>query len=264
MPSPFPGVDPYLEHPDFWPGIHNLLIGEIARFLSPQLRPKYRVAVEVRMYETSGENSVGVGIPDLTVQRRATASNPSMANIAVLSQTAQPVTVTLPIPEIIKEAYLEIRQVETREVVTTIEILSPTNKRPGKGRQMYEKKREKILSSRTHLIEIDLLRRGEPMPIFGNNLDSQYRILVCRGNRLPSGDMYAFNIQDSIPAFSVPLRPEDLEPIVDLQMLFNQVYDIAGYDMEIDYCREPLPALSETDAAWADAWLRDRGLRESC
>jgi hypothetical protein len=262
MPSPFPGVDPYLEHPDFWPGIHNLLISEIARFLSPQLRPKYRVAVEVRMYETSGENSVAVGIPDLTIQRRATARNPSMPNVAVLSPPAQPVTVTLPIPEIIKEAYLEIRQVETREVVTTIEILSPTNKRPGKGRQMYEKKREQILSSRTHLIEIDLLRRGEPMPIFGNNLDSQYRILVCRGNRLPAGDMYPFNIQNSIPAFPVPLRPEDSEPIVDLQMLFNQVYDIAGYDMEIDYCREPIPALSETDAAWANAWLRDRGLRE--
>jgi Protein of unknown function (DUF4058) len=261
MPSPFPGVDPYLEHPDFWPGIHNLLIAEIARFLSPQLRPKYRVAVEMRMYETSGENSVGVGIPDLTVQRRATASNPSMPNVAVLLPTAQPVTVTLPIPEIIKEAYLEIRQVETREVVTTIEILSPTNKRPGKGRQMYEKKREQILGNRTHLIEIDLLRRGEPMPVFGNNLDSQYRILVCRGNRLPAGDMYAFNIQDSIPAFPVPFRPEDSEPIVDLQILFNQVYDIAGYDMEIDYCREPIPALSETDAAWADAWLRDRGLR---
>jgi hypothetical protein len=112
------------------------------------------------------------------------------------------------------------------------------------------------------LIEIDLLRRGEPMPVFGNNLDSQYRILVCRGNRLPSGDMYPFNIQDSIPAFPVPLRPEDFEPIVDLQMIFNQVYDIAGYDMEIDYCREPIPALSETDTVWANAWLRDRGLRD--
>jgi hypothetical protein len=261
MPSPFPGVDPYLEHPDFWPGIHNLLIAEIARFLSPQLRPKYRVAVEVRMYETSGENSLAVSIPDITVQRRSTASNPSMPNVAVLSAAVQPVKVTLPIPEIVREAYLAIKQVEKKEVVTTIEILSPTNKRPGKGREMYEKKREQILGSRTHLIEIDLLRRGESMPVFGNNIDSLYRILVCRGNRLPAGDMYAFNLQNSIPAFPVPLRPEDAEPIVDLQMLFNQVYDIAGYDMEIDYSREPIPPLSETDAAWADAWLRDRGLR---
>ncbi|MCU0544054.1 MAG: DUF4058 family protein [Oscillatoriaceae cyanobacterium Prado104] len=261
MPSPFPGVDPYLEHPDFWPGIHNLLIAEIARFLSPQLRPKYRVAVEVRMYETSGENSLAVGIPDITIQRRSTASNPSMPNVAVLSPAVQPVKVTLPIPEIVREAYLAIKQVEKKEVVTTIEILSPTNKRSGKGREMYEKKREQILGSRTHLIEIDLLRRGEPMPVFGNNINSLYRILVCRGNRLPSGDMYAFNLQNSIPAFPVPLRPEDVEPIVDLQQLFNQVYDIAGYDMEIDYSREPIPPLSETDTVWADVWLRDRGLR---
>jgi len=261
MPSPFPGIDPYLEHPNLWPELHHWLISEIARFLSPQLRPKYRVAVELRMYETSSENSVLVGIPDVTVQRSQTSNNPS-TNVAVLSPPTQPVAVTLPMPEIIKEGYLEIRGVETKEVVTTIEIPSPTNKRPGKGRQIYEKKREQILGSRTHLIEIDLLRRGEPMPVFGNNLDSQYRILVCRGNRLPSGDMYPFNIQDSIPAFPVPLRPEDFEPIVDLQMIFNQVYDIAGYDMEIDYCREPIPALSETDTVWANAWLRDRGLRD--
>jgi hypothetical protein len=26
MPSPFPGMDPYLENPEFWPGVHNRLI----------------------------------------------------------------------------------------------------------------------------------------------------------------------------------------------------------------------------------------------
>ncbi|MEG5015816.1 MULTISPECIES: DUF4058 family protein [unclassified Microcoleus] len=262
MPSPFPGMDPYLEHPDFWPGIHNLLISEIARFLSPQLRPKYRVAVEMRMYETSGESSVSVGIPDITVQPLANASSPSMPNMAVLLPPTQPVTVTIPVPEIIKEAYLEIKQVETREVITAIEILSPTNKRSGKGRQMYEEKRQQILSTRTHLIEIDLLRNGEPMPIVGNNIESHYRILVCRGNRRPRGDLYAFNIQNVIPSFPLPLLSEDPEPVVDLEMLFNGIYDIAGYDMEIDYNRQSVPPLSETDAAWADALLRDRGLRD--
>lgn len=260
MPSPFPGVDPYLEHPNIWPEVHHWLISEIARFLSPQLRPKYRVAVELRMYEINVENLVLVGIPDVNVQLSQTSNNPGV-NVAVLSPPSQPVAVTLPMPEVIKERYLEIKGVDTKEVVTTIEILSPTNKRPGKGREVYEKKREQILGSRTHLIEIDLLRRGEPMPVIGNNIDSLYRILVCRGNRLPSGDMYAFNLQNSIPSFPVPLRPENAEPIVDLQRLFEQVYDIAGYDLEIDYCREPVPPLSETDVAWADAWLRDRGLR---
>ena len=261
MLSPFPGMNPYLEHTDLWPGVHHWLIIEIARLLSPQLRPKYRVAVEVRMYETSGENSLLVGIPDVTVKQRLTAKDSTMTNVAVATQTAQPTQVTIPVPEIIKEGYLEVREVGTEAVVTTIEILSPTNKRSGKGRQMYEEKRHQVLGSRTHLVEIDLLRMGEPLPFFGNNIESHYRILVCRGNSRPYADLYAFNLQDVIPSFPLPLRAGDTEPVVDLQTLLNAVYDISGYDLVIDYTREPVPPLAEPDAAWADALLREQGLR---
>ena len=261
MSSPFPGMNPYLEHPDLWPGVHHWLIIEIARLLSPQLRPKYRVAVEVRMYETSGENSLLVGIPAVTVKHRLTATNSTMTNVAVATQTAQPTQVTIPVPEIIKEGYLEVREVGTEAVVTTIEILSPTNKRSGKGRQMYEEKRQPVLGSRTHLVEIDLLRMGEPLPFFGNTIESYYRILVCRGNSRPYADLYAFNLQDVIPSFPLPLRDGDTEPVVDLQLLLNGVYDISGYDLVIDYTREPVPPLAEPDAAWADVLLQEKGLR---
>ena len=261
MPSPFPGIDPYIEHPDLWPGVHHWLIIEIARCLSPQLRPKYRVAVEVRIYETSGENSLLVGIPDVTVKHRMTATNSAMTNVAVAAPTAQPARVTIPVPETIKEGYLEVREVGTEEVVTTIEILSPTNKRVGKGRQMYEEKRLQVLGSRTHLVEIDWLRAGEPMPFSGNNLESHYRMLVSRGDCRPYADLYAFNLQDVIPSFPLPLRTGDTEPVVDLQTLLSEVYDISGYDLVIDYSREPVPALSEADAVWADALLQEKGLR---
>jgi hypothetical protein len=254
-------MNPYLEHPGVWPGVHHLLISEIARLLSPQLRPKYRVAVEVRMYETSGENSLLVGLPDVIVQRSLTATNPTRANVAVAAATAQPTRVTIPVPETIKEGYLEVREVGTEEVVTTIEILSPTNKRSGKGRQMYEDKRHQVLGSRTHLVEIDLLRQGEPMPFFGNNIESHYRILVGRGNCRPYADLYAFNLQDVIPSFPLPLRSEDTEAVVDLQTLLSGVYDISGYDLVIDYSREPVPPLKDSDAAWADTLLREKGLR---
>jgi len=261
MPSPFPGMNPYLEHPDLWPGVDHWLIIEIARLLSPQLRPKYRVAVEVRMYETSGENSLLVGIPDVTVKQRLTATNPTMTNVAVAAPTAQPARVTIPVPEIIKEGYLEVREVGTEEVVTTIEILSPTNKRSGKGRQMYEEKRHQVLGSRTHLVEIDLLRIGESLPFYGNNIESQYRILVCRGDGRPYADLYAFNLQDVIPSFPLPLRSGDTEPLVDLQMLLSGIYDISGYDLVIDYSHEPVPPLKEADAAWAASLLREKELR---
>ncbi len=260
MPSPFPGMNPYLEHPEIWPGVHHWLIIEIARFLSPKLRPKYRVAVEVRMYETPSENSLLVGIPDLIVKRSSTTTT-AITNVAVAAPTTQPSKVTVPVPEIIKEGYLEIREVGTEAVITSIEILSPANKRSGKGRQIYEKKRLQVLGSLTHLVEIDLLRAGEPLPFFGNNISSQYRILISRGNCRPNADLYAFNLQDVIPSFPLPLRRGDTEPVIDLQALLNEIYEIAGYDLVMDYSRESVPPLSESDAVWADSLLREKGLR---
>jgi hypothetical protein len=159
------------------------------------------------------------------------------------------------------EAYLEVRDTETREVVTVIEVLSPANKCPGKGREIYERKREKVFSSDSHLVEIDLLRSYQPLPVFGNDIEASYRILVSRANQKPLADLYLFNLPDMIPQFPLPLRGGDVEPIVDLQALLNGIYDRAAYDFRIDYTAAPVPALSEADAAWADSWLRDKGLR---
>ncbi|MEH2378386.1 MAG: DUF4058 family protein [Nostoc sp.] len=261
MAYPFPGMNPYLEDPELWPGVHHLLISEIARFLSPQLRPKYRVAVEVRMYETTDENSLLVGIPDVIVKNRQTVTDSTNTNVAVAAPTPEPIKVKIPMPVSIREGYLEVREVGTEALVTTIEILSPTNKRPGKGRQTYQEKREQVLASRSNLVEIDLLRKGEPMPMMGNDIQSHYRILVCRGDRRPYADLYAFNLLDIIPRFPLPLRSGDTEPVIDLQTLLNEVYDIYGYDLVVDYSQQPVSALLEADTAWVDALLREKGLR---
>ena len=260
MPSPFPGMNPYLENPALWTGIHTQLIVAIAHFLSPQLRPKYFVAVEERIYQTTETDSLLVGVPDVLVKRQASVANPEPANVAVAATTV-PSRVTLPMPETVRERYLEVRDVATREVVTVIEILSPKNKRAGEGRQAYDKKRLRVFGSSTHLVEIDLLRNGEPMTVFGNNIASHYRILGAQGDRRPSGDLCPFNLQNPIPQFALPLRAEDTEPVIDLQALLNEIYDISGYDLVIDYSKEPVPPLSEADAAWNDAWLRQQGLR---
>lgn len=260
MLSPFPGMNPYLEHPDLWPGVHHYLISEIARFLSPQLRPKYRVAVEVRMYE-SNQESMLVGIPDVIVKSRQIATDLPKNNVAVAARMIEPIRVKIPVPLTIKEGYLEVREVGTETVVTTIEILSPANKGSGKGRDMYDNKRNQILETRTNLVEIDMLRTGNRMEFFCNNLDSHYRILVCRGNSRPYGDLYAFNVQDIIPPFALPLRSDDIEPIINLQTLLNEIYDVYGYDLVVDYSQNPIPRLSEADGVWVDSLLRDRGLR---
>lgn len=261
MPNPFPGMNPYLEHPEIWPGVHHWLIVELARSLSPQLRPKYRAAVEVRLYETIGEKSLLVGIPDLTVKGSQTTTEQPMTNVAVAPSPPQPQTVQVPVPETIKQGYLEVREVATGEVVTVIEILSLINKRSGEGRQDYETKRNKIFGSSTHLVEIDLLRKGKPLPIYHSNSQTHYRILVSRGDRRPQADLYAFNLRDTIPSFPLPLKSGDREPFVDLQVLLNNVYDQASYDLAIDYTQEPIPPLLADDHVWVNTLLTEQQLR---
>ncbi len=260
MPSPFPGMNPYLEHPELWPEFHHWIITLIADSLVPQLRPKYRVAIEQRVYQMTDENSVLVGIPDVVVGRNLNTEK-QHTNIAVASPS-KPVTVIVPMLEEVREGYLEVREVGTREVVTVIEVLSPKNKRSGEGRNAYESKRQQIIGSSSHLVEIDLLRRGQPMPILSNNIQASYRILVSRSNYRPTAELYPFELQEPIPTFLLPLRRGDTEPSVDLQTLLHGVYDRAGLDLAIDYNREPVPSLSEADAAWANELLQQQGLQE--
>ena len=258
MPSPFLGMNPYLEHPDRWSTVHNRLIVAIADVLTPQLLPKYQVDIEKRIYEVIGANSLLVGRSDVSVQRPRNLSD--LSNVVVAPSPTEPVTVTVPMTEEVRESYLEVKEAATKEVITAIEILSPTNKQ-GDGRQKYEKKRQRVLSSQTHLVEIDLLRAGEPLPVMENLVQSHYRILVSRSNNRPTADLYLFNLPDRIPCFRLPLRSPDREPIIDLQILVNDVYDRSGYDYFINYQVDPLPPLSEVDVTWINALLCNKSLR---
>ena len=259
MPSPFPGMDPYLEHPDFWQETHNRLIIAIADTIMPQIRPKYEVAIDKRIYEITDPNdsngdSLLVGIPDVAIKRQSNSPNIPTSSVATLTITL-PTTVKVPTTEKITQTYLEVREMTTKQVVTAIEILSPVNKRSGEGRITYLKKRQSILGSLTNLVEIDLLRKWESMPILNNSIQSDYRILVSPRNSRPFADLYAFNLRDSFPICPLPLREEDIEPIVNLPEIFAGIYDRAGYDYRLDYNLEPVPSLSEEDRVWASQLL---------
>ena len=258
MPLAFPGMDPYLEHPDRWPSVHSRLIVEIADFLTPQLLPKYFVDIEERIYLTAGQERVAI-VPDVTVKRDI--SNPNASTNVAVAVATEPTMVRVPMPEEVKRNYVEIKEVASKEVVTAIEILSPTNKRPGKGREQYDRKRQQIFNSRTHLVEIDLLRNWEPMLLLDCNLKTDYRILVSRQQQRPRANLYGFKLQNQIPLFPVPLQLGDTEPVIDLHDLLNRIYDRARYDLKIDYSASPTPRLSDTDAVWADNLLKQQGLR---
>jgi hypothetical protein len=268
MPSPFPGMDPYLEHPDFWQETHNRLIVAIADSIMPQIRPKYEIAIDKRIYEITDPNdsnseSLLVGIPDVAIKHQSNTPNVPTSRSVTTVAIALPTTVKVPLPEKIKQAYLEVREIATKQVVTAIEILSPVNKRNGEGRITYLKKRQSILGSLTNLVEIDLLRSWESMPIINNSINSDYRVLVSRSDRRPFAELYAFNLRDSLPVFLLPLREEDIEPIVNLPELLTSVYDRAGYDYRIDYDRDPLPSLSKENQVWAKELLQAIGLRNN-
>ncbi len=252
-------MDPYLEHPELWPEVHSRLLVAIADSLGPQLRPKYRVAIEKRVYEDTREDLL-VGRPDAAVFR--TRPQQRLASIAKTGiAVVKPVIVELPMPEEIQERYLEIREVGTGTVITTLELISPSNKRAGKGRLQYEAKRLKILASCTHLVEIDLIRAFQPLPMRGIDSPHLYRILVSPANQRPQASLYPFDLPSPIPAFPLPLQPDDPELIVELQPLLNQLYDRASYDLAIDYHQAPVPPLEGENLAWAEQWLQAKQCR---
>jgi hypothetical protein len=252
MQPEFPGMNPYLENPELWSEVHFGLISALARSLNAVITPKYRAAVEKRVYE----DTLLVGIPDVSVFQRS--SSDSRAEVTKPQQTtatlSEPLVITVPIAEETQERYLEIREVGTGTVVTVVEVLSPKNKRSGEGRVKYDAKRQAVLNSTAHLVEIDLLRAGEAKPMAGG-VSSDYRILVSRADRRPAAELYPFNLRDSLPRFLLPLHSGDREPVVDLQNLLEQVYQEAALELAIDYTQQPNPPLSEADFHWIQSLL---------
>jgi Protein of unknown function (DUF4058) len=256
MPSPFPGMDPYLEDPFFWHQFHSRLIVALANDLGRRLRPKYYAAIETRTYLEDVLDTVFVGIPDAIVFSGTPAADTSGTTATITMPTAQPQKVRLVEPIEVKERYLEIRKVGSKEVIVAIEVLSPKNKR-GEGREIYLKKRQLILDSASHFVEIDLLRVAQPIRVEGASGKSDYRILVSAASNRPNADLYSFNLRDPIPVFPLPLRSEDESVTVELGLLLQEVYDQGCLDLQIDYHQPvPAPMLSKEDAEWVEQVVR--------
>jgi len=264
MRYPFPGMNPYLESTAIWSSFHTRLLVAIADTLAPVLRPNYYIEVETRTYKTLDEVDDGeqdellIGIPDAAVLSpspdQENLSNQAPAGATLTQNCPQPIT--LPMPSTVKERYLEVREIGTEAVITVIEVLSPKNKRKGQGRAAYERKRSRMFDSLSHLIEIDLLRGYPPMTMLGDIQPSHYRIVVSRSQQRPKADLYGFNLQDAIPVIPLPLKPEDEEPVIELQIIVEGVCERAGYNDRIDYRQPaPPPALASTDQQWLDTLL---------
>lgn len=248
MPSPFPGMDPYLEASGLWPDVHNRLIAAIADDLSPRLLPRYYVALEERTYVEEPQELVFVGRPDLAV---VTGARGGEVSAQKRTSGSAVVEVEVPVPDRVRETYLEVRGVKDGEVVTVLELLSHSNKRPGRGRRRYLRKRDSVLGTETHLVEVDLLRAGEGMPLVSPRPASDYSILVSRSWHRGHSQLRPFGVRDPIPTFPLPLREGEDEPAVALGSILSALYDRAGYALRVSYRHPPEPPLREQDAEWA-------------
>lgn len=263
MPSPFPGMDPYLEEPGLWPDVHHGLISQIQAVLNAQLRPKYHVRVEERVY-VSDEDDPGreVIIPDLRVARRfGQGQAPAEPAPWSAASIVEPIEATTLIEDEIHEARLEVIDRSSRAVVTVIEVLSPTNKvRGSRGQASYRQKRQEIMSSPSHLVEIDLLRSGTA-PIAPRLLppSTDYAIHVSRADRRPKGWLWPIRLQQRLPGIFIPLRDPDPDAKLDLQEVLNAAYERGGYDLEVDYKAEPVAPLIGPAAVWAKQLLQEKG-----
>jgi len=247
--SPFPGMDPYLEAPSLWPSVHARLIVAMSDAISASLPVGYFVDIEQRVYLTTPGDVDRISIePDVFVMREATARYR-------VGPVTPPTLIEPPEsdPEI-RDRFLEIRDSRSREVITVIELLSPFNKRPGaQGYDAFQEKRRWVMASRTHWLEIDLLRKGErPSEVAGQ---SDYYALLKRGNRLRPYEVWFFSLQDSLPTVAVPLRSPDEDLALDLQAIVADMVGRAKYGESLDYTVSPPPPLSADGASWVQSQI---------
>ena len=262
MPSPFPGMDPYLEG-SLWTNVHTQLSVEIARQLAPLLRPKYMPFTEKRFVVMAQQDEDGIAVGTVDVRPDVAAAEavggggaPGHASgeggaVATLKPPLRLATV---MPVSVPFVTVEIRDVENRQLVTAIEVLSPANKR-GPTRREYLAKRHRLLMSSAHLMEIDLLRAGHRVPMREPLPPAPYFVLLSRAENRPLTDVWPIELSQPLPPVPVPLLPGDADVELDLQAALADVYDLFSYDLAVNYSRAPDPPLRAAEETWARAQL---------
>jgi hypothetical protein len=265
MLSPFPGMDPFLEH-QVWADFHSDFIVALRAELMPRLRPRYVARVEERVYVIQEpEETVGSIRPDVSVWESGSHEPGSGGFDASITATlVEPVTIPLAMPERVLETFLEIRLLDSRELVTVIELLSPTNKRSSSdGRREYLTKRDAVLSSSANLIELDLLREGRRLPMGKRLPPAPFYVIESRAAKRPLADVWPIPLRQPLPNIPVPLAGTDPDVRVDLQSLFASVYERAGYDYSVDYTRAASLRLSSLDEEWVRTRLQTRASQQA-
>jgi hypothetical protein len=237
MPSPFPGVDPYVETEHLWNDFRVRFIVYWRDTIFEQLRESYAALIDERFTIVDLPSAAEKAIrPDV-----AGASTPVVRRVKILEEE--------------RERFIQILRLPDRELVAILEFLSPSNKtNPGRGE--YLVKRNAILRQRVHLVELDLLVEGERLPMIDPLPAGDYYAIVAPGDRSPEADVYAWTVRQPIPTIAIPLLPPDPDIKVDLAAVYARAYERARYDRVIGPRKTLELALSPDDRAWAEERAR--------
>ena len=227
MPSPFPGMDPYLEDEKIWPAFHHQMVSCLYQGLLPGLIDRYRARVGQRLYVT--EQALFTSV----------------------------------LREEHVEEFIEIRQRSDGRLVTVVDLASPTNKTTSSGRAAYLEKRREARAAGASLVELDLVLQGSPtLDYVRDGLpDWDYAVTVTRASKPEQYEIYTATLQKRLPRFRLPLAGDDRDIVLDLQSAFARSYDQGGFAAKIDYRRDPQTRLEDPDRRWLNDLLKQQKLR---
>ncbi len=270
MKSPFPGMDPFIETTDEWPDFHYKLIAEIDRSLAPRLPSGFICRLAKRSYialaEEEGKEEHRFE-PDVKILSPREGAAPATAVLEQTSETAvgESIEMVATIEDSFDETFIDIFEADPeRRLVTSIEVLSPANKRPGsESRGLYLRKRQALMMGEANLVEIDLLRGGKRMPMRGKWPNSPYTLLLARKEQNPQDlerlaprcRVWPAHFDRPLPVIPVPLTKAHADLQLDLQPLVAAIYERSRYAEVIDYTKPLAPPLSRKEAAWVRALL---------
>jgi hypothetical protein len=261
-------MDPFLEHPDFFPNLHDSFITHSMEFLQARLPEPYFAVTSERLWVEITERRVEPDVDVLVSNGDAPRETNSTGAAVAVRTRSQPVVITIPHDES-RETFVEIRTKTDRgeRIVTTIELLSWTNKTPGEhGRELYVKKQQELFNAPIHLVEIDLLRGGEHTTLAPRRKIRKrvgrfdYHVCVHRFDKWVDCFVYATRLEEPLPEVAVPLLPGDGDVPLDLQAVFDRCYDAGPYRRRVRYDPSQIvPPLPAEQLAWVTQRLRERG-----
>jgi hypothetical protein len=227
MPSPFPGMDPYLESDRLWPLFQHQLVTCLYQILLPGLVDRYKARISQRHYHT--EQALFTSV----------------------------------IKEEHHEEFIEVRHRNETRVVTLIDVVSPVNKTTDTGRQAYLNKRREGKGNGANLVEIDLSLQGTPMLDYSRDglPDWDFAVTVTRASQPDRYEIYTATMQKRLPRFRLPLASDDRDTVVDLQVAFTRAYDQGNFNAQVDYAKDPTVPLSDQDRKWLQELLKGEKLR---